>query len=547
MIDLNSFFTLPTGTTPQIGAGQGGLNPELAALKLLALQNAEASEKDDEKATTIFDLLLQLSDDETGEFITTDTKGLLQSENAAFEEKAKLDLIKILAGNDSIAEEVAHLDKIADLNLTEEVQQTLALNQQVFDNIIRAGTGNADLEIDKETGEIIVPYVAKTLNIIDNKSALFSRNISELIGKIESLTQKADPALLNTLDITPAEITNIQEIALQIKNGEQPSPEDLKVIENVLAGFVALVPPPVKSEIIIPQQSLKNSGKPASLELAQNSITSNDLAARLNNLVSNSNETSTIPLPFGADEAEGDVDFELVLKNASRKQYAGNPLVAEDLGAKAANSNTAPPATPNILQAWPFGGNGTLFGSATFNDQIAEQLGLSLNGQQSAAQGSLTSLVNQAHAAHHPHPATQTVAATIAKAGMNGQDTDISLRLDPPDLGRVDVRMTFGKDKIVKAVVTAEKPETFMMLQRDAQILERALQEIGLDTDGGLSFELAEHGLDFDQHNQRGGNHENGRTGGIAGDDGEEMEIIQSTMTWHVDPESGHTRYNILA
>jgi hypothetical protein len=103
--------------------------------------------------------------------------------------------------------------------------------------------------------------------------------------------------------------------------------------------------------------------------------------------------------------------------------------------------------------------------------------------------------------------------------------------------------MTF-KDKTVKAIVTAEKPETHMMLQRDAQVLERALQEAGLDADGGLSFELAEHGFDFDQHNQRGGGHDEGGTGSGL-NDGEEVEIIESTMTWHVDPETGHTRYDL--
>ena len=106
--------------------------------------------------------------------------------------------------------------------------------------------------------------------------------------------------------------------------------------------------------------------------------------------------------------------------------------------------------------------------------------------------------------------------------------------------------MTFGKDKTVKAIVTAEKPEKYMMLQRDAHTLERALQTAGLDADGGLSFELAEHGFDFDHQNQRGGGHDNGGTGSSDYAD-EELEIIESTMTWHVDPETGHMRYDIWA
>jgi hypothetical protein len=82
------------------------------------------------------------------------------------------------------------------------------------------------------------------------------------------------------------------------------------------------------------------------------------------------------------------------------------------------------------------------------------------------------------------------------------------------------------------------------MLQRDAQLLERALQETGLEADGdSLSFELAQDNEGFNQD----GNHDGSRNQtGKNGNDGEE-EIIETTMTWQVDPESGHMRYNILA
>ena len=107
--------------------------------------------------------------------------------------------------------------------------------------------------------------------------------------------------------------------------------------------------------------------------------------------------------------------------------------------------------------------------------------------------------------------------------------------------------MTFSKDKTMKAVVKAETPETFMMLQRDAQILERALHDAGLDADSGLSFELAQDGEFMDQNNQRGGGHDQGGTGRGGNSNGDELEIIESTMTWRVDPNTGHTRYDIYA
>lgn len=65
------------------------------------------------------------------------------------------------------------------------------------------------------------------------------------------------------------------------------------------------------------------------------------------------------------------------------------------------------------------------------------------------------------------HPATQMVAANIMKNAKDGVET-MTLRLDPPELGNVNVRLQFGKDKAVKAHIVVEKPETYMMLQRDA-------------------------------------------------------------------------------
>ncbi|MBK9561639.1 MAG: flagellar hook-length control protein FliK [Micavibrio sp.] len=138
-------------------------------------------------------------------------------------------------------------------------------------------------------------------------------------------------------------------------------------------------------------------------------------------------------------------------------------------------------------------------------------------------------------------PGCQVVAATISKAAANGETKNITLQLEPPELGRVEVRMAFSKDKTVKAIVVAEKPETHLLLQRDGHLLERALFDSGLDAGGSsLSFELAHEGYDF---NGRGGD----GNGGYARNEGAPEEIIESTMTWRVDPETGHMRYSILA
>tara|TARA_R110001592_G_scaffold27763_13_gene102753 strand:+ start:38503 stop:40101 length:1599 start_codon:yes stop_codon:yes gene_type:complete len=156
-------------------------------------------------------------------------------------------------------------------------------------------------------------------------------------------------------------------------------------------------------------------------------------------------------------------------------------------------------------------------------------------------QNALTNITTQAQSAGQNHPATQMVSVTIQKAIKTGDDTNIKLRLDPPDLGRVEVKMSIDKDSKTKIVLTAEKPETFLMLQRDSQALHRALVNAGIDG-GDISFEMASDSHDFNQE-QSGGN---GGRGGSGKDAAGDEHIIQSTMDWHVDPDTGRMRYNAL-
>ncbi len=86
----------------------------------------------------------------------------------------------------------------------------------------------------------------------------------------------------------------------------------------------------------------------------------------------------------------------------------------------------------------------------------------------------------------------QTMAAQIAQRFNDGGRV-FDIRLDPPELGRVEVRLEVGKDNSVRAVLAAERTETLAELQRSARDLERALTEAGLDVgEDALSFSLTD-------------------------------------------------------
>ena len=236
--------------------------------------------------------------------------------------------------------------------------------------------------------------------------------------------------------------------------------------------------------------------------------------------------------------SEEGYDFKSLLKGAQGQDLLGNSKIAEII------TQTQGGAAP--LPSWMVWSGDAPLALSELSDLslILNQSGLGAANPAHSLQASLTALATQAPAAGQPHPATQTVMATIQKAIKAGDNTNIKIQLDPPELGRVEVKMSIGQDSATKIVLTAEKPETYMMLQRDSQVLERALQEAGIESDSSLSFELAQQDHDFGQDNRRGGGHDQGGKG--AGSDANAEEIIESTMTWHVDPETGHMHYNIL-
>jgi flagellar hook-length control protein FliK len=87
-------------------------------------------------------------------------------------------------------------------------------------------------------------------------------------------------------------------------------------------------------------------------------------------------------------------------------------------------------------------------------------------------------------------PNIDALAVNIAAKSKDGEK-HFDIRLDPAELGRVDVKLSIDDAGKTQASLTAEKPQTLELLQRDRHTLERALRDAGLDlTGGGLNFSL---------------------------------------------------------
>jgi len=97
------------------------------------------------------------------------------------------------------------------------------------------------------------------------------------------------------------------------------------------------------------------------------------------------------------------------------------------------------------------------------------------------------------------------LAMEIAASANSGK-TRFEIRLDPAELGRIDVRIDIDRHGQVTSHLTVERPETLSMLRQDANQLQRALDNAGLSTgNSGLQFSLR----DQSSQGQNDGNQSN--------------------------------------
>lgn len=114
--------------------------------------------------------------------------------------------------------------------------------------------------------------------------------------------------------------------------------------------------------------------------------------------------------------------------------------------------------------------------------------------------------------APHGAPNVNQMAVEVAARSQSGAK-QFDIRLDPPELGRVEVRLSIDAHGKAEAHLTADQPQTLDLLQKDAPALARALREAGLNVQqDGLNFSLKNQqqqnyagGDDQSRHGTRGG------------------------------------------
>lgn len=196
-------------------------------------------------------------------------------------------------------------------------------------------------------------------------------------------------------------------------------------------------------------------------------------------------------LPQQAQIADGKgaemtpADTQAAAKTASEPAIA---VAAQDTSSK-------PPATtketPRVAEVQPSASPASSIAAAQAQPTIGE-----------AAANKTAQAATVPDRADAPVP-LHAMAVEVGMRAMRGA-REFSIRLDPENLGRVDIQLEISEAGEVQAKLVVERVETLALLQRDAKTLERAFDQAGLKSNpDGLQFSLRDPGQQGQQRQEQ--------------------------------------------
>jgi chemotaxis protein MotD len=280
--------------------------------------------------------------------------------------------------------------------------------------------------------------------------------------------QTIDPATgLPVAPATEATSENTAATAQTTTEAELPLPA-----ETVIAPATTKIAAPNASAVKVKTTS---GDKPATTDSAATTDAPAPAAAKSTDTVASPDAKAT---PQDQHEASGSTP-------AARTEASETKADAPE-AKPASTAATAPASTPAHTHAaapQPAAVDPVQLGNAALPLQQPAQTASTQSFAAPAPQ------LNVAVAANNMVPVSGLAVDIALKAAAGNSRFEI--RLDPAELGRIDVRLDVDKHGQVTSHLTVERPATLDMLRRDATQLQQALENAGLKTgDGGLQFSL---------------------------------------------------------
>ncbi|KPH80194.1 flagellar hook-length control protein FliK [Bosea vaviloviae] len=195
-----------------------------------------------------------------------------------------------------------------------------------------------------------------------------------------------------------------------------------------------------------------------------------------------SSPAQTLPLPVGADQAaKSDAAPEVGDKLAELQALtqAQGPAAAQASGPADPRPADSLQQAPNLIDLSALGQQG---------GNRVEPLRILTGPEQLAPQASAAPQAEDASAS--PPTPLHVLPIEIGLRALAGA-RQFDIRLDPGELGRVDVNLSISDTGEVTARLVVDRVETLHLLQRDARTLERAFEQAGLKpSDAGVDITL---------------------------------------------------------
>jgi flagellar hook-length control protein FliK len=243
--------------------------------------------------------------------------------------------------------------------------------------------------------------------------------------------------------------------------------------------------PPAGDQDAPEPQSAKDGTSARSGSSAGNDKASTDSASTAPNGTSDAQSASSSATPQPPPATDSDPAGQ-VQTGTTAPVVPDRP--ATQAGALAASTDTA-------------GSSGAPAGSATAKTNSDGVANFGISPANAATPTQVTATSGTVAPTAVPVAGLAVAIAARAKAGSNQFD----IRLDPPELGRIDVRLDVAGNGQVTSHVTVDRADTLQLLQSHQPQLERALEQAGLKTaDNGLQFTLRDQSFTGQNSNNGG-------------------------------------------
>lgn len=222
--------------------------------------------------------------------------------------------------------------------------------------------------------------------------------------------------------------------------------------------------------------------------------------------------TQPAAMAGAADEVDASAKPEPLIRSTDAKLEADVQLEpkADSTDPKATTTDSKPTAAAPQANGKPDAPAPVAAATPVVTNADAAAQGAQAAQAVAATAAASTRAIHAAYAAPVQQLNLPQVAFEVARQFGAG-NTKFQIRLDPADLGRIDVKLDLDKNGTVNAHMVVERPETLDLMLRDQRALQQALQQAGLD--GGktsLEFSLRQNpfagsGADTGQGGGNGG------------------------------------------